>query len=143
MSKDDLIYEYDHDDVDEVIDEAPGSNSFLALRKVRWNSDNEFKLDLRKYFVKADGTEVAGKGISFMTPKGPTTLINKLLENGYGEASSITQTLLEKDRDGVIKGISQYMMSTEMLDQVTADLNKEFYKPEAESAKHMLDKLLV
>lgn len=68
-----------------IFDEKPGGNSFLALRKVRWNAGGTFKLDVRKWYTNAEGEEVAGKGISFMTEDGPSNLIQGLLENGYGD----------------------------------------------------------
>ena len=138
-----LEYEYDHDDIDEVIDESLGSNSFIGLRKVRWKSDADFKLDLRTYYVKTDGTEVAGKGVSFKTPQGPKTLVNALVNNGYADTVSLTKILIERDRLGVVQGICESMKSAEMLDEFSAELLNEYYKPEPETTKQMLDKLLV
>ena len=51
--------------VDKIFDETPG-NSFLAVRKLRWNQNSEFKLDIRKWFTNSNGEELAGKGVSFM-----------------------------------------------------------------------------
>ena len=51
--------------VDKIFDETPG-NSFLAVRKLRWNQNSEFKLDIRKWFTNSNGEEIAGKGVSFM-----------------------------------------------------------------------------
>lgn len=89
MDKLNLSYEMNPDGPDEIIEETTGSNSYLALREVRWKESAPFKLDLRKYFMKPDGTEIPGKGISFMTPDGPSTLINTLLDLGNGNTKEV------------------------------------------------------
>ena len=71
------------DSVNEVFDEAPGSNSFLALRRLRWSEKGNFKLDIRKWYTNSEGEEVAGKGVSFLTDDGPNNLINALMKHGY------------------------------------------------------------
>ena len=38
-----------------VFDEAPGRNSFLALREVRWTPNGNYRLDLRKWFTDSVG----------------------------------------------------------------------------------------
>ena len=37
--------------VDKIFDETPG-NSFLAVRKLRWNQNSEFKLDINREIHK-------------------------------------------------------------------------------------------
>ena len=50
--------------INEIVDES--GNTFIALRRLRWNSNSPFKLDLRKWFVSSTGEETAGKGLSFI-----------------------------------------------------------------------------
>lgn len=102
------------DSVNEVIDETPG-NSFIALRKLRWSAGSDFRLDIRKWFVNADGTEVAGKGISFVTEEGPDNLINALLKHGYGDT--------RKTLDG-IKDRKDFLITVkEVLDENNLDIS--------------------
>lgn len=82
--------------VDEVFDEVPGS-SFLALRKLRWNSNSEFKLDIRKWYTKNDGEEIAGKGVSFMTEEGPSNLVNALLHHGYCSTEKVIDGIKNRE----------------------------------------------
>ena len=79
--------------VNEVFDEAPGSNSFLALRKLRWSETGNFKLDIRKWYTNSEGEEIAGKGVSFITEDGPNNLINALMKHGYGETRGILESI--------------------------------------------------
>ena len=92
-----FFYEFKENGIDEVIDEAPGSNSFIAIREVRWGPEKEFKLDIRKYICKADGSEVIGKGVSFATEDGPNCLINTLVDHGYGSTGDILDKLSHRD----------------------------------------------
>ena len=85
------------DSINEIIDEAPGSNSFIALRKLRWNDNGKFKLDLRKWYTNNEGEEIAGKGVSFSTEEGPSNLIEALLKHGYGETRKTINGI--KDRE--------------------------------------------
>lgn len=87
--------EIDHS-VDEVFDEGVGS-SFLALRKIRWNENSPYKLDIRKWFTNSDGSEVAGKGVSFITENGPNGLVKALLKNNYGDTRDVLDSIKERD----------------------------------------------
>ena len=85
------------DSVNEVFDEAPGSNSFLALRRLRWSEKGNFKLDIRKWYTNSEGEEVAGKGVSFLTEDGPNNLINALMKHGYGDTRGIIDSISTRD----------------------------------------------
>lgn len=87
--------EIDHS-VDEVFDEGVGS-SFLALRKIRWNENSPYKLDIRKWFTNSDGSEVAGKGVSFITENGPNGLVKALLKNNYGDTRDVLDSIKTRD----------------------------------------------
>lgn len=83
-------------DIDEIFDEGVGS-SFLAMRKLRWNPDSDFKLDLRKWFTKSTGEEVAGKGFSFITDNGPNELVDVLLKHNYGDTKAVLDEIRHRD----------------------------------------------
>lgn len=84
------------DSCDYVIDEKPG-NAFIALRKVAWGDAAEAKLELRKWFVKSDGDETPGKGVTFMTEEGPHELVRTLADIGYGHTTDILRILRDRD----------------------------------------------
>lgn len=139
---DELVYEYKQDGIDEVIDEAPGSNSFLGLREVRWSSDREFKLDLRRYICKADGSETIGKGISFTTKEGPSCLAETLVEHGYGSTGSILSDLSHREDFAVC--LADTLHAAIEIDKNFKSKVEEAYKAaaEAKSAKDMLSEIL-
>lgn len=84
------------DSINEVFDEGVG-NSFLAMRKLRWNENGTFKLDLRKWITNANGEEIAGKGFSFITEEGPENLVNCLLKHGYGNTRKTLEGLQDRE----------------------------------------------
>lgn len=84
------------DDVNEIIDEGSG-NSFIALRKVKWDENKDFKLDIRKWYTNSNGEEIAGKGVGFITEDGPTNLIKALIKHGYGNTRQILEQLSERE----------------------------------------------
>jgi len=140
----DFYYEIKENGIDEIVDEYPGTNSYIALREIRWNENDDFKLDIRKYFVKSDGTESIGKGLSFATPAGPGMLASKLIEHGYGDTSSLTQILLGRDYSGVMDGIIEHCDYDLQFEEFVKDLQVAYdvSKEEKKSAKDMLDEIL-
>ena len=117
--------------VDEVIDEVPG-NSFIALRKLRWSPNASFKLDIRKWFTNGAGEEIAGKGVSFMTPEGPDNLIEALLKVGCGDTRKTLNGL--KDREDFLPNVKQIIIEKGVnLDNIEVpshdSLNESFYDP--------------
>lgn len=92
------------DSINEVIDELPG-NSFIALRKLRWNPNAQFKLDVRKWYTNSEGEEIAGKGVSFMTEEGPDNLIEALFKHGYGDTRKSLNAL--KDRPDFLPAVKE------------------------------------
>ena len=82
--------------LDVVFDEGSG-NSFLAMRKLRWDENSNFKIDLRKWFTNSDGEEIAGKGFSFITEDGPNNLVNCLIDNGFGDTRDIIEKVSTRD----------------------------------------------
>lgn len=92
------------DSINEVIDEIPG-NSFIALRKLRWSTNAQFKLDVRKWYTNSEGEEIAGKGVSFMTEEGPDNLIEALFKHGYGDTRKSLNAL--KDRPDFLPAVKE------------------------------------
>lgn len=137
-----FFYEFKQDGIDEVIDEAPGSNSFIGLREVRWGPDKDFRLDLRKYICKTDGTEVVGKGVSFVTEDGPNTLINVLVEKGYG----VTQDILDEisHREDFPKALGETLHQAIKNDKNFKSKVEDAYKNagKSKSGKDMLTEIL-
>lgn len=143
--KDELRYEYDPQSVNEVVDSTEGTGNYIALRKVRWNPNAEFKYDIRKYFVKSDGTEVAGKGFSFMSEEGPDTLTEVMVGNGFGNTDSLVNLLMGRGEEFVTALARATQLNSQdflrdfnmCLSEVTKE---EQNKPV--NAKEMLGKLL-
>ena len=79
-----------------TIDER--GNTFVALRKIRWGDNDNYKLDLRKYISTEKGEQM-GKGLSFITEDGPNELSRVLLDTGYGKPDEIAQVIVDNRRD--------------------------------------------
>lgn len=79
---------------DRIIEEQ--SNSFVALRKLKWTEDGTARYDLRRYRIDADGNEVVGKGLGFTTEEGPHELANVLVEEGFGDTTKIIRSIMTR-----------------------------------------------
>lgn len=118
-----------------VFDEAPGSNSFLALRRLKWSDNSPFRVDIRKWFTNAEGEEIAGKGVSFMTPEGPGNLINALLENGFGDTRETISSL--KNREDFAVALKEVIVENNIdLDSINVSIDQldggaSFYDPKS------------
>lgn len=117
--------------INEVFDEAAGSNSFLALRKLRWNENGQYKLDIRKWYTNSDGEEVAGKGVSFMTEDGPNNLINALMKHGYGETRGILDSISQRPDflPNVKRVIDSMNVSLDDVETMEEDLEALYFDP--------------
>ena len=120
-------------EVDEVIDEVPGS-SFIALRKLRWSDSGSFKLDIRKWYTNSEGEEIAGKGVSFMTEEGPDNLIEALLKHGYGDTRKTLNGI--KDRDDFLPAVKEIItekgVDFDSIEVPSLDsLSEDFYDPKS------------
>ena len=142
MARDELIYEYDENDVNEIIEAVQGGSAYIALRKVRWNPNSDFKYDLRRYFMKGDGTEMTGKGIS-LTDEGMENLTATLVEEGFGDTEILVSSL--NKREDFLESLARV---TEDDTDFIADLNKEYRALNNEArnkpinAKELLGELL-
>lgn len=120
-------------EVDEVIDEVPGS-SFIALRKLRWSDSGSFKLDIRKWYTNSEGEEIAGKGVSFMTEEGPDNLIEALLKHGYGDTRKTLNGI--KDREDFLPAVKEIItekgVDFDSIEVPSLDsLSEDFYDPKS------------
>ena len=118
--------------INEVIDEVPG-NRFIALRKLRWSPESPFKLDVRNWYTNAEGEEIAGKGVSFMTPEGPDNLIEALLKHGYGDTRKTINGI--KDREDFLIAVKEVIVEKDIdLDSIEIpDIESvgSFYDPKS------------
>jgi hypothetical protein len=122
--------------INEIIDEATGGNSFIALRKLRWSETGPFRLDIRKWYTNAQGEEIAGKGVSFISQEGPDNLIEALLKNGYGDTRKTLNGI--KDRDDFLVAVKEIIVANNMdLDSVDIssidqlDSSADYYDPKS------------
>lgn len=118
-------------DFDYTIDEK--GNTFIALRKIDWRSNGNYKLDLRKYYASESG-ETMSKGVSFLTDDGPNELTKVLIETGYGDDNEIANTIIE-NRPGVLGRIySALNKSPELIEGLEAEDfgedDDDYYNPE-------------
>lgn len=98
-----ISYSYNPDGVNEVIEEL-SATSFLALREVKWSEeDTDYKTDLRRYFIKQDGTEMPGKGTAIGNPG---KLAEVLVEHLYGSTKTLIGNLAQ--RDDYVSAMGQY-----------------------------------
>lgn len=129
MDKSDIKYSYNPEGINEVVDEL-SATSFLALREVRWNDEDDYKPDIRRYFIKPDGTEMPGKGTAIGNPDGLTEILVKHL---YGATEAMLRDMTKRD---------DYMSSMGRIYADYEDAGYEAFKEEldAERSKAILDK---
>lgn len=102
--------------LNEVVDELPG-NRFIAFRRLRWNESSSFKYDLRNWYTNAEGEEIAGKGVSFMTPEGPSNLAEALLKHGFGDTRKVLNEI--SNREDFLVSVKEVITEKDMdLDSV-------------------------
>lgn len=114
-------------DFDFIFDEK--GNTFLALRKIAWNEGGKEKLDIRKYYNSADGTETVGKGVSFITEEGPHELTRILVENDYGYTDEIINGI--KNRKDFMTSLVKVLNEDDSkeLGLENIDPNEEYFDP--------------
>lgn len=91
-SNEEFSYEKDPN-FDFVIDEK--ANKFMALRKIKWSSSNEFKLDLRNYVATDEGERML-KGCTFISEEGGHELARVLVQEGYGHTDDLVDAIFER-----------------------------------------------
>lgn len=114
-------------DFDFIFDEK--GNTFLALRKISWGEGSKEKLDIRKYYNSADGTETVGKGVSFITEEGPHELARVLVENEYGYTDELLNGM--KNRKDFMTSLVKVLNEedTKELGIENVDPNEEYFDP--------------
>lgn len=90
-----FTYEVDPN-FDYVLEEK--GNTYTALRKIKWGSSDSFKIDIRKYYATDAGERMA-KGCSLMSDEGVNELANVLIDNDYGDAKKIADSIITKRMD--------------------------------------------
>ena len=120
------------DGFDNILEEK--GNTYISCRRLCWCSQEEAqdkpgKIDIRKYYVNNEGTEVVGKGVS-LSDEGASELAKVLVSNNYGET---------KDIINGIKNINDFMTSlvhclnTNELEEVNIDPTQyekeDYYDP--------------
>lgn len=120
----DFSYEADPD-FNHIIDEK--GNSFIALRRIKWGTSEEFRLDLRKYFNTAEG-ERMNKGVSFLTEDGPNELVNVMTGLGFGNTVKIIDGI--KDREDFRSALNQVLSpDDDLYDKDAKDISEGYYDP--------------
>lgn len=98
----DFKYELDKEFGDHVLEEH--GNTFFALRKIKWGSSSDYKLDLRKYYATAEGEQMS-KGCVF-NDECANELARVLVEKGYGDDEALYNAIT-KHRPYVLSRIYQ------------------------------------
>ena len=125
-----ISYSYNPDGVNEVIEEL-SATSFLALREVKWSEeDTDYKTDLRRYFIKQDGTEMPGKGTAIGDPG---KLAEVLVEHLYGSTKALIGNLAQ--RDDYVSAMGQYY--ADYSDEEYTDFKEEL---DSERSKAIIDR---
>lgn len=92
MFNKDKEFSYEVDpNFDFVLEER--ANTFIALRKIKWGSQADAKLDIRKYRATEEG-EMMMKGCS-LTDEGANELTKILVEQGYGSDKEIYNAIID------------------------------------------------
>lgn len=127
-------FEYTVDsNFDYTIDEK--GNTFIALRKIDWGNNGNFKLDLRKYYASENG-ETMSKGVSFLTEDGPDELTKVLLDNGYGDNYAIANSIIENRPEVLLNIYNTISENPELIESAQAGAefdetsNEKYYDPE-------------
>lgn len=112
-------------DFNYVIDEK--GNTFIALRKIKWGNQSEYKLDLRKYHNTSSGERMS-KGVSFITEEGPSELVTTLTGLGYGNTLEVLKSI--KDRDDFRSSLNCILdPDDEYYDNTAKDLKEGYFDP--------------
>lgn len=114
------------DNFDFIFEEK--SNTFGALRKIKWSDNGKEKLDIRTYNINSSGEEVPGKGFRFSTEDGPHELVKIMTEQGYGKTDEILKSI--KDRKDFMSSLSK-VLSKDQMEDISKD-NPDIYFSDTE-----------
>ena len=116
------------DHVDFTFEEE--GNQFNALRKIAWGDagDEKARLEVRRWRNNPDGTEMAAKGMTFLTEDGPSELTNCLLKLGFGNTKEVLDII--RDRDDFRKSLNSCLGPyDDLYDASQGNLEDGFFDP--------------
>lgn len=116
------------DHVDFTFEEE--GNQFNALRKIAWGDagDEKARLEVRRWRNNPDGTEMAAKGMTFLTEDGPSELTNCLLKLGFGNTREVLDII--RDRDDFRKSLNSCLgPDDDLYDEGQGNLEDGFFDP--------------
>ena len=116
------------DNVDFTFEEE--GNQFNALRKIAWGDagDEKARLEVRRWRNNPDGTEMAAKGMTFLTEDGPSELTNCLLKLGFGNTKEVLDII--RDRDDFRKSLNSCLgPDDDLYDASQGNLEDGFFDP--------------
>ena len=116
------------DHVDFTFEEE--GNQFNALRKIAWGDagDEKARLEVRRWRNNPDGTEMAAKGMTFLTEDGPNELTNCLLKLGFGNTREVLDII--RDRDDIRKSLNSCLgPDDDLYDESQGNLEDGFFDP--------------
>ena len=96
FTNDNLVYEAKKDGINITIDDGK-ANSFIGIREIRWNPDQPFKIDLRRYVINKNDEEVPTKGISFSTDEAVNRTVEELAAVGFGRTDKLMEILQNRE----------------------------------------------
>ena len=122
-------YEYD-ERLDKVVDEK--ANQFISVRFAKWKEDQDFQLEIRRFALSEDG-ETPLKGVRFLTDNGPHELTTTLIENGFGMADELVDTIIENRPAVAAKIYHRLTGDKKLMTKVLSHENDEDMEDESEN----------
>lgn len=122
-------YEYD-ERLDKVVDEK--ANQFISVRFAKWKEDQDFQLEIRRFALSEDG-ETPLKGVRFLTDNGPHELTTTLIENGFGMADELVDTIIEHRPAVAAKIYNRLTGDKKLMTKVLSHENDEDMEDESEN----------
>ena len=122
-------YEYD-ERLDKVVDEK--ANQFISVRFAKWKEDQDFQLEIRRFALSEDG-ETPLKGVRFLTDNGPHELTTTLVENGFGMADELVDTIIENRPAIAAKIYNRLTGDKKLMTKVLSHENDEDIEDESEN----------
>lgn len=122
-------YEYD-ERLDKVVDEK--ANQFISVRFAKWKEDQDFQLEIRRFALSEDG-ETPLKGVRFLTDNGPHELTTTLVENGFGMADELVDTIIEHRPAVAAKIYNRLTGDKKLMTKVLSHENDEDMEDESEN----------
>lgn len=122
-------YEYD-ERLDKVVDEK--ANQFISVRFAKWKEDQDFQLEIRRFALSED-RETPLKGVRFLTDNGPHELTTTLVENGFGMADELVDTIIEHRPAVAAKIYNRLTGDKKLMTKVLSHENDEDMEDESEN----------